>query len=143
MAMAATDKLSALGMSLLGHMLLLGSIVSDFFRRTGDGIWLIVLSMICLVSLLIGGVFFTRNPRSFFFMSDNIASSRKNPSVTSRLLVWTFVVMVPVVWILAGIDLLPNAIPSELLRRIVGSYLFFAYVAGAIIVSPFLFNRRG
>ena len=142
LAMTVNNKISALGMPLLCHSLLMASIVLDFFRRNNYGISLIVLSAICLMSLLIGGVFFARHPRLFFFMLESSASFRYSPSIIARLFSWAFVVFVPVLWLILGIDLLPNAISSELLRRIVGSYVFFSYIAATIIVSPFLFSQR-
>jgi hypothetical protein len=140
--MAATDKYSSQGMALLGHVFLVVAIASDFFRRSAHGIWPIVLSTICLILLVIAGLIFVREPRLFFFISKNISSFRYDPSVTARLFVWALVVLFPLFWILVGIDLLPNLITSELLRRLVGSYMFFAYIAGAIIGSPYLFGRK-
>jgi hypothetical protein len=136
------ERLSrAVALPLLGHLGLVLAIVADYYRRASEGGLSMLLSAVGLVALLIGGVIFVRYPRLFFFRSDDVAKLGHQPNGVIRLFAWALVVITPVLWFIA-IDKLPNVIPSELVMRLVAAYVFFAWVAGAIIVSPYLFGRR-
>jgi len=126
---------------LLGHLGLVLAIVADFYRRSSGGGLSVLLSAVCLVALVVGGILFIRHPRSFFFGSNSEGRPRRQPSLILRLLAWVLVVSAPVLWLIA-IDKLPSIIPSGLGVRLVGAYVFFAWIAAAIIVSPYLFGHR-
>lgn len=140
--MVVTDRSPrAVLLPLLGHVGLVLAIVADFYRRSSEGGLSMLLSVAGLAALVIGGVLFVRHPRSFFFGAENNATQASRPNLILRLLAWVFVVGVPVLWLIA-IDKLPSVIPSGLGVRLVGSYVFFAWIAAAIIVSPYLFGQR-
>lgn len=126
---------------LLGHLGLVLAIVADFYRRSSEGGLSVLLSAVCLVALVFGGILFVRHPRSFFFGSDSEGQQARQPNLIVRSLAWVFVVGAPVLWLVA-IDKLPSVIPSGLGVRLVGAYVFFAWIAAAIIVSPYLFGHR-
>jgi len=126
---------------LLGHVGLVLAIVADFYRRSSEGGLSVLLSAVCLAALVVGGVLFVRHPRSFFFASDSDVRQARQPSPILRLLAWALVLGAPVLWLIA-IDKLSGVIASGLGMRLVGAYVFFAWIAAAIIVSPYLFGRR-
>lgn len=126
---------------LIGHLGLVLAIVADFYRRSSEGALSVLLSVVCLVALVVGGILFVRHPRSFFFGSDSERQQPRQFSLIGRSLAWVFVVGAPVLWLLA-INRLPSVIPSGLGVRLVGAYVFFAWIAAAIIVSPYLFRHR-
>lgn len=137
-----TDRpLRAVLLPLLGHLGLVLAIVADFYRRSSEGGLSVLLSAVCLVALVVGGILFVRRPRSFFFCPDNEGQQARQPNLIVRSLAWVFVVGSPVLWLVA-IDKLASGIPSRLGVRLVASYVFFAWIAAAIIVSPCLFGSR-
>lgn len=127
---------------LLGHLGLVLAIIADFYRRSSDGGWSMLLSAVSLVALLVAGILFVRHPRSFFFFGSNgSASLGGRPNPITRLLAWVLVVATPVLWLIV-IDRLSSVIPSGLAMRFVAAYVFFAWIAAAIIASPYLFGHR-
>lgn len=128
-------------LALVGHVGLILAIVADFYRRSSEGGLAMLLSVVGLAALVAGGILFVRNPRLFFFGAEGSTTDSRSPSMILRMLAWAFVIGVPVLWIIA-IDWLQTSIPSGLGVRLVGSYMFFAWVAIAIILSSNLFARQ-
>lgn len=128
-------------LALVGHVGLVLAIVADFYRRSSEGGLAMLLSVVGLAALVVGGILFVRHPRLFFFGAEGNTTDSRSPSLILRMLAWAFVVGVPVLWLIA-IDRLQSSIPSGLGMRLVGSYMFFAWVATAIILSSNLFVRR-
>jgi formate hydrogenlyase subunit 3/multisubunit Na+/H+ antiporter MnhD subunit len=126
---------------ILGHMLLVGAISVDYFARSVQGRYSALLSTICTVILLIAGVLFVRLPGAFFFLPEKAVELPDKPPVGLRVLAWLFVLATPVVWLLLAVHSLPYVIQAELMRRLFGSYLLFLYLAGAILVWPWLSGR--
>jgi len=137
-----TDRLPrTVVLPLIGHLGLVLAIIADFYRRsTGGGISML-LAAVCLVALLVGGILFVRHPRLFFFGLEPSTQPPGRPKTALRVLAWALVVATPVLWLIA-VDQLPSLIPSEWVMRLVAAYVFFAWVATAIIVSPHLFSRH-
>lgn len=131
-------------MSLIGHACLAVAISADFLRRNTATdtatVLTISLSILSFLALAIGGILFVMHPRLFFFGDGGRGGLQSQPRLLSRLMAWGFVVITPVLWLLL-VDRLPSLLASELLVRFLGSYLFFAWVATAMIVSPWLFRR--
>lgn len=139
--MAVTEKQSLILAALTGHFCLVVSIVADYFRRNSDGVSALSLGAIGVVALVAGAIIFVRQPRLFFLRDEENGLSDASPGPAKRIVAWVLVVAPPVLWLVA-IDRLSDIILHELPRRLVGSYLFFAWLAIAIILSPHLFGRR-
>lgn len=133
------DRAPRVATTLLAHGCLLAVIVADFFRRSSEGAPMVMLSGFCVIALLIGGLHFVANPYAFFFMKPRAGASQP-ASLGKRLLAWPVVVVTPVLWLLA-VQWMPDMIRSELLLRLVMSYLFFAWIAAAVLLSPYLFRH--
>jgi len=125
--------------TLLAHGCLLGLIVADFFRRSSEGAPMVMLSGFCVILTLIGGLLFVANPHAFFFLKPRAGASEP-AFLGKRLLAWMVMVVAPVLWLLAA-QWMPDLIRSELLLRLVMSYLFFAWIAAAVMLSPYLFRQ--
>ena len=133
------DRAPRVATTLVAHGCLLAVIVADFFRRSSEGAPMVMLSGFCVIALLIAGLHFVANPHEFFFMRSRIVAYQP-ASLGKRLLAWPVVVVVPVLWLLAA-QWIPDVIRSELLLRLVMSYLFFAWIAAAVLLWPYLFRH--
>jgi len=128
-------------LALVGHLGLVLAIVTDFYRRNSEGGFALLLAVAGMAALIVAGVLFVRHPRLFFFRAEDDTTRSISPSWILRVFVWGFVIGGPVLWLI-GIEHLQSSVSSGLGIRLVGSYMFFAWIAAAIILSPNLFGRR-
>lgn len=138
--MNAKNKTSRLCMPLLAHLSLLVLLVADTYRRGGEGMAFVALCALCLITCLYGVLYFVANPREFFFLTD----SRSRPALQAmmmRLIAWLVVVIVPVGWLLLTLRLW-GVVESNAVVRGLMAYVFFGWVIGAMLLSPWLFGRR-
>lgn len=138
-----TDRaLRTVLLPLLGHISLVLAIVADFQRRRSGGGLSVLFAVVGVVCLVGAGLLFVRHPRLFFFGTDNNQREAQHPGLFVRILAWAVVICPPVLWLIA-VDRMQVANASGLGTRLLGAYAFFAWIAIAINVSPYLFaNRR-
>ena len=130
----------SLALPVMGHLGLVLTIVTDFYRRSSDGWVSVAFGVLGLFAFALAGILFVRHPRMFFFGRTTNAQPVGKPGVFLRGCSWALVIGVPVLWLVA-VDALRGALPLGLAGRFVGAYVFFAWIAAAIVVSPYLFWR--
>ena len=137
-----TDRLkNNVILAFLGHAGLILSIVADFFRRNSQGGWFFILSVGGAVALMLGGLLFIKHPNYFFFCEDYDFVSRPRPSLGWRVVAWILVIGAPIFWIIL-ISEMQREGPIGLGARLIGGYIFFAWVAVTIILWPILFVKH-
>lgn len=127
-------------LGLMGHVGLVLAIVADFYRRSNDGSLALLLSGVGMVALIAGAILLVRHPRLFFLGAEENGMHSRSLRLIARMFAWVFVVGVPVLWLIA-MTRLQSGSPLGLGIRAIGRYVFFAWIAGALILSPKLFGK--
>ena len=133
---------SKTALSFIGHCGLIASAIAGHFRRNTSetsSTFFMLLGGVCLVASL--GLFILR-PRLFFFSKSDESITTLNTNWIIKSLTWCFVVVTPVGLLLLTI-FLQDTVQPDIARRLLSSYLLYAWVAASIIISPYLFAKRG